>query len=279
VELVPDDPMGYNVLISFRASTLAARAALGQAPWMKFFADTADIDEIRDLAAAFPGRWYTQPFPPDLLAMPRRYRELGQPGRALDYLIRHVEDTELQPHQPESLQEILSADNLAELFVGLGLLLQQQGDRAKVIESLQSAVRVQPKHAKARLALAMIFQQDGRPSDAVRQYRMVLELQPDDPIVSNNLAWLLATSPDATVRASQEAIRLAEDVCRESHRQFPPALDTLAAAYASAGDYERARVTAREAIRLLQQREMNDAIEPLRHRLSLYERDQPFFDK
>ena len=235
--------------------------------------------EIRDLAAAFPGRWYTHPFPPDLLAIPRRYRELGQPGRALDYLIRHVEDAELQPSQPESLHENISSDNLAELFVGLGLLLQQQGDRVKVIESLQSAVRVQPKHVKARLALAMIYQQDGRPNDAVQQYRKVLEFQPGDPVVSNNLAWLLATSPDATVRASQEAIRLAQDVCRRSNRQFPPALDTLAAAYASAGDYERARVTAREAINLLQQRDMNDASEQLRHRLSLYERGQPFFDK
>jgi spermidine synthase len=64
-----------------------------------------------------------------------------------------------------------------------------------------------------------------------------------------NLAWILATDAEASVRNPEEAIALAEGANRRTGRSHPRALDTLAAAYAAAGRYDEAVETAQHALR------------------------------
>jgi len=56
----------------------------------------------------------------------------------------------------------------------------------------------------------------------------------------NNLAWLLATSPDPALRDPERAVRLAQEARDAEGDGDPELLDTLAAAHASAGHFERA---------------------------------------
>ena len=56
----------------------------------------------------------------------------------------------------------------------------------------------------------------------------------------DKLAWLLATYPDAKSRDGAEAVQLAERGCALTDRRIPALLDTLAVAYAEAGDFARA---------------------------------------
>jgi hypothetical protein len=53
----------------------------------------------------------------------------------------------------------------------------------------------------------------------------------------DELAWLLATYPDSKSRDGSDAVRLAERACVLTERRIPALLDTLAAAYAEAGDF------------------------------------------
>ena len=103
-------------------------------------------------------------------------------------------------------------------------------------------------------ALGNALVHGGETQKAVEQYREVIRLQPDSVGAMNNLAWMLATAPEATLRNGPEAIRLAERAADLTRRRSARELDTLAAAYAEAGRFpeaietgERARAAARAA--------------------------------
>lgn len=94
---------------------------------------------------------------------------------------------------------------------------------------------------------------EGRPTDrakAIDYYREVLRLSPQDYVCMCDLAWLLATSPEAELRDGAEALRLIERADALA-RAGGPAVDTLrirAAALAEVGRFEEAAQAAREAL-------------------------------
>lgn len=232
--------------------------------------DLKDLDrptpEQRDLAVPFPGRWYTNPFPPDLLSVAGEFKDRNQPELALDYLTDHFDQLILS----ESGTSRSGAD-VANMLVGLGIIFQQRGDRARVVSALRSAAELEPANLKTRMALTMVHQEAGEDEQAVEQYRAMLKVKPNDPVLSNNLAWLLATTDNPSVRNAKEAIQLAETVCKESRRQFAPALDTLAAAYAASGDFGQAATIIQEAIALQRKQGATDRVPKLEARLRAYQ--------
>jgi tetratricopeptide (TPR) repeat protein len=56
----------------------------------------------------------------------------------------------------------------------------------------------------------------------------------------NAIAWVKATCPDAAFRDGKKAVELSTKACELSHWKSSGAIDTLAAAYAECGDFDRA---------------------------------------
>ena len=75
----------------------------------------------------------------------------------------------------------------------------------------------------------------------------VSELQPNDAPALRRAAWVLATSPDATIRNGGEALAFAVRAVELSGGKDARMLDTLAAAYAEKGQFADAALTARRA--------------------------------
>ena len=73
--------------------------------------------------------------------------------------------------------------------------------------------------------------------EAVKWYRKAVD--GGNILAMNSLAWLLATSPDGTVRNGPEAVTLAEKTV-EADPKNPSYWDALAAAYAETGQFEKA---------------------------------------
>lgn len=83
---------------------------------------------------------------------------------------------------------------------------------------------------------------------AINAYGKSLSLSPDNPDVLNNLAWLLATCEDKTMRNPELAVLIAEKAAKiEKTHQI---LDTLAESYYAAGRYREAVEAGKNALML-----------------------------
>ena len=115
---------------------------------------------------------------------------------------------------------------------------------------------VEEVHAKLRQILLLLTKEP----DGLQRLREIAANAPDSPRMLDELAWLLATYPDSKSRDGNEAVRLAERACALTERRIPALLDTLAAAYAEAGDFPLAISVAEEALNRARSSGDNDAV-------------------
>ena len=203
--------------------------------------------------------------------------------------------------------------NRAEFYDNLGNLLTKQSRIATAVEQFQKALEVDPDYAKAHYNLANVFIAQGRWNEAIEHYQQalkqmpdsvhahyqlglalqsrdrfaeavvqlqkVLELDPKHISAQNNLAWLLATCPDNSLRDGQEAVALAQQAVQFSGGNAPEILDTLAAAYAEAGRYPEAVETARRALDLSAAQNKKSLAEVIQNQLKLFESHSPYREK
>jgi protein O-mannosyl-transferase len=234
--------MGLAVLSVLRAQVFQSEEAL----W-------------RDTLATNPAAWLAQANLGWILASQQKYDE------AKAHLIASLELNPTNAQAHSNLGRLLSLQGKpaeaeaqfqealrikpkdAEIRRAYAAALAEQGRPTEAVAQLREALRLHPD-AQTRLQLATLFVQSGKPREAVAEYREVLVSQPDQPEALNNVAWLLATSPDATVRNGAEAVRFAEHACRLSGNAQPRELGTLAAAYAEAGRFPEAVETAQKAV-------------------------------
>jgi tetratricopeptide (TPR) repeat protein len=96
--------------------------------------------------------------------------------------------------------------------------------------------------------LAMVYQHTGKYGEAIRAYEKIIDLDPNQAIALNNLAWLLVTAPDETMRDKARALDLAKRAT--SIEKSPVFLDTLAEAYYLNHQNQAAVATIKQAIAL-----------------------------
>jgi Flp pilus assembly protein TadD len=161
-------------------------------------------------------------------------------------------------------------DDHAEAHNNLALILASQGDRKGAIRHLRAAVRSRPRHPEAHFNLARVLAAEGSFREAAGEYQTVIQLSPDRVEAVQRLAWLLATCRDASVRDPATAVDLAERLCSGEGRNVHPFVDTLAAAYAAAGDFPKAVEMAEKAASLADQAGARAAADQYRKRLELY---------
>ena len=122
----------------------------------------------------------------------------------------------------------------------LGLLYGAKKDYAKAIDLYSAVLKRRPKDAVVLVMRAETLVSAGRRAEALTDYDKSLVLQPKDVAVLNNLAWLLATAPEANLRDGRRAVMLATQACRMTDYKKDFILSTLAAAYAESGDFDSA---------------------------------------
>jgi tetratricopeptide (TPR) repeat protein len=132
---------------------------------------------------------------------------------------------------------------LAALAVASSLQLRHWRDGESLMRRALAVTR--DNHiAHAYLGIALLRR--GEVEAAIAQWKESARLAPGYLTVLNNLAWLLATHPDARRRDPAAALAYAE---RAQHLapDDPAVLDTAAAAYAAAGRFGDARRVAQRA--------------------------------
>jgi hypothetical protein len=93
--------------------------------------------------------------------------------------------------------------------------------------------------------------------------------------IQNNLAWLLATASDKSLRDGARAVALATQASQLSGGANPVILHTLAVAYAEEGDYRQATLAARRALELALEARNSALAATLQKELEHYETNLP----
>lgn len=237
IELSPDDPSAHLL----RARVRLARSKPEEA--------VEDIDQV----------FTTRPATPDaLLLRALAYQQLGKIERALtdidealdmqaDFLpalrVRAVllagtgkidealADLEkVREQQPDDVETLLQ----------LGALYRNQKNATQAIELYDEALKIDPQnwivlHSRGDALLSISKQ-----AEALADYEAAIKLHDESPNLLNNLAWLLATAPDESLRDGKQSIELATKACELTEYKEAYILSTLAAAYAETGDFKSA---------------------------------------
>ena len=130
--------------------------------------------------------------------------------------------------------------------------LMNDGQLDRAAEHFRTSLQLLPSDGNAHFNFGNALFRQGKTRDAVDQWREAVQC---DPLQINNLfglAKLLATSPDAATRNGQQALAMALVTNELSGGGDPQAVAALAAAYAETGEFDRAAVVARQAVRLAQ---------------------------
>lgn len=240
VELDPEDPRGY----------------LGRG---RFFLRHGDPDRaIDDFSEAVRLR-------PDLC---QGYLERGQ---AL--LAREEPDAALDDFD----EAVRWAPDEPAVFFARGQVRLALGRTDEALQDLDQVVQIAPENPQGHLVRAQCWAARGDPVRRRADLEQAVSLNPGWDVACNALAWFLATAADPRHRDGRRAVALARqalDAC-DDPRLRPNHLDTLAAAHAECGDFEKARRHQGQALDHLAEAD-HDRRAAYEDRLALYESDRPF---
>ena len=175
----------------------------------------------------------------------------------------------------------------------LGKTLLREGERQSALQHFNRALDLNPQSAEAHFALALAY---GRASAsraeaserrqvsashsensqlALTHLKEALRLNSTSAETLNDFAWALATHPDAAFRNVAQAVALAERACELTSHNNPLYLGTLAAAYAEAGQFEKAVATAQQARELARSLGQSDLVARNDQLLTQYREGRP----
>ncbi len=183
----------------------------------------------------------------------------------------------------DAVQREVGADEAATIRNGLdtvAMLIVADARRGEFAKSLSLVHRSAPSDSGGRIrdAFVRVFrllrERDKMAADAA--LRDALRRIDDSIPMSNAVAWLLATSPDDTVRDGRIALEVATRCCLATERKDPEILDTLAAAQAEAGRFDEAASTIRQALEIAKKAEALESAAVFEKRLSNYLNRVPY---
>ena len=183
-----------------------------------------------------------------------------------------VEAGDLASAEEDYLRACRLDAKLASTRVGLARTCHLAGRWEEALTHFDQATELDPKNPGILCSRGDLLADMGRYADALADYANAIELEPRFAHAYRNGAWLLATCPDEQFHDPQNAIMGARQALEFEYGDRHVALDTLAAALASAGEFEEAVSTLEEAIEIAPSAMRAEYVA----RIKLYEAGQPF---
>jgi len=188
--------------------------------------------------------------------------DLARKGRSDEAMVHYEEAIKLQP-------------NYAEAYYNRGNVLFAQGRTDEAIADWEKTLQIQPNDPDAHTGLGNALLRKGSLQEAIAHYEKALALAPEDPHSLNNIAWVLATASNASVRDGGRAVGFAQEAVQLSGGREPWFLRTLAAAYAESGRFSEALALAQQAVTIANMQGKSDVANRLKSDLVLYRGRRP----
>src|SRR5439155_1257025 len=121
----------------------------------------------------------------------------------------------------------------------LGELLQAAGSHQEAVQAYSLAIELNPTDWAVWFGRAYTYGATGQHEKALADYSKVIELDPNSAVEHNDLAWVLATCPDAKFRNPGRAVELAKKAVALAPKEGNH-WNTLGVAHYRAGDWKAA---------------------------------------
>ena len=186
------------------------------------------------------------------------YIEVGEPEKAVDLLdsllASYVGTPEERRIKIDLAVALYKSDNNADAQKKFNFLIQSEKDSHTLIiiarnlkaindsranKTAENILRMVLKNdsdsVEAMTSLAILLQTSGRSDEAIPFYQRILELQPDNLMVINNLAWLMCEDKGMF----KEALQLAQKGLK-IYPNYIDLIDTRGAIYYQMGEFDKA---------------------------------------
>ncbi len=158
----------------------------------------------------------------------------GENAKAIPYIEKAVA---LEPGEPANR-------NLAA-FAALRL-----GHNDAVLQMASAGLQADPNNAALHFASGLAYQSQAKWKEALKSYEQAVRIDKQQHVARNNLAWILATADDPSIRKPDVATRVVTPLLKASGPDLALFLRTAAAAKAAAGDFPGAIGHIGEAMKL-----------------------------
>jgi tetratricopeptide (TPR) repeat protein len=149
-------------------------------------------------------------------------------------------------------------------------------ESGKSINDWNEGLRLNPNDSTALACRGGEYFTIGQFDKAALDFYQAIKIAPTNSLAYDWLAWLRATCPVDSMRNGKEAVEAATKACELTNWRHGNWIDTLAAAYAEVGDFEKAVKYQKQAMASKDVKDLSDdARKEFQHRLSLYKQKKP----
>jgi tetratricopeptide (TPR) repeat protein len=217
------------------------------------------VEAMKDLDAAVTSN------PRDALIYAGRATILAEDGNLEGALTDYLKALEFNP---ENLNWRISC---AEIYL-------RQNDNQKAITQSTIALQTNAHWALPYVTRAKAYARLGMNAEALADLNTADQLNTTEQAAAlNTVAWCRATCPESVLRDGKKAIAEAMKACELDQWRRWTFVDTLAAAYAEAGDFDSALKYQQQAVKAAPAQ--SEAVSGMRKRLERYKQHKPFRDE
>jgi tetratricopeptide (TPR) repeat protein len=161
-------------------------------------------------------------------------------------------------------------------YYARGRIYLMQGCHVEALADLNQAIARKSDFAEAFIRRAGIENYLGHLEEAIADYETAGRLVGENAQACNELAWALAANSEPRFRNGQKALQYAKRACELTQWANASFIDTLAVAYAEAGDFSEAIRYQKTAVAMIPETApYRDDV--LKH-LSLFEQNLPYHE-
>jgi Flp pilus assembly protein TadD len=163
---------------------------------------------------------------------------------------------------------------IAWAFTNRAMAYLKKKNYRKALADINQAIKLNPKKADYFVARGACYRSMRKYQKAMADYCQAIRLNPKNPNAYNNLAWMYSVSLKKEVRNGKKAVEYGKKACELSGWKNPEYLDTLAAAYAEAGNFKEAVKLQQKTLSFPEYEKRNG--KEARDRIKLYKANKPY---